>query len=193
MSLLAYPSHAYIIPEYATKLGPRNESSRNKKPTKKPTGYILNFAAAMGIIMAAVIVGTALICVFAHCWRQIIDYARRGKSDSAKRRRRRIRRLHKDESSWVFPTERGVPKPRFERLESEPESPSPFEQIRWPGTYAAPGYYSVSPGLDKGSIKQESQIRPTAHWHGSSTTLSSRTGSEKIERPASVAYVLDRP
>ncbi|KAI1362515.1 hypothetical protein F5Y08DRAFT_271449 [Xylaria arbuscula] len=145
----------------------------------------------MGIIMAAVIIGTALICAFAHCWRQIIEYGRRGKS--ARNKRRGTKRLRKEENIWAYPNVRGVSAPRFERLESELGSSSPFERVRWPRAYAQPGYCSVSPGLDKSSEKSESQTRPAAHWCDSSTTLPGCIGSDEVERPAGVACVSGRP
>ncbi|KAK5635238.1 hypothetical protein RRF57_010950 [Xylaria bambusicola] len=189
VALLVYPSYAYAIPVHTTELSSRNEPSSHKKPAKKSESFTLDFAAAMGIITGAVIIGMAVVCVFAHCWRQIVKCGRRRREKDAAKRRRKLR---KDENVWVFPANRGYTMAQLQRLESEPESPSPFEQVCRPGAYAGPCYDTASPAIHKFSDKPPLRARSTTRWDDSTTMLPSWAGADEIKRPASVAYALDR-
>ncbi|KAI0518440.1 hypothetical protein F5B22DRAFT_62949 [Xylaria bambusicola] len=185
VALLVYPSYAYGIPVYTTEFALRDEPSSHKKPEN----LTLDFAAAMGIITAAVIIGMAVICVFAHCWRQIVKCSQRRRERSAAKKRRRLR---KDENTWVFPGHRGFTMPQLQRLESEPASSSPFEQIRRPGAYADPCHNPVSPAIHKSSGKPAPRTRSKTRWDDSTATLPSSAGADEIECPANVAYALER-
>ncbi|KAI0397213.1 hypothetical protein F5Y17DRAFT_455367 [Xylariaceae sp. FL0594] len=70
-----------------------------------------NFSVAIGVTVATVILGTTLICAFAHCWRQILDgyWYRRGG-----RRREKRSYLKKHEEAWFCGSDRsggGLPMP----------------------------------------------------------------------------------
>jgi hypothetical protein len=69
------------------------------------------------VAAAAVVVGTTLICVFAHCWRQILDGKRRGGRGVKSK-------MCKDEEAWFYRAEFGLPLPQIASPRLEPQSAS---------------------------------------------------------------------
>ncbi|KAH8160521.1 hypothetical protein CIB48_g7725 [Xylaria polymorpha] len=141
----------------------------------------------MGAAVVGVTIGATLICVFAHCWRQILDW---GWGDDRKIPRKMRR---KDEEAWFCGADRGLPMPQFDILEPETEplalSTQALEHGTDPGLlygYHGPAMYARNPipGARTGS---------KVYWGNSSATLPSWLDQEEIERPATVAHSLDRP
>ncbi|KAF2969883.1 hypothetical protein GQX73_g3682 [Xylaria multiplex] len=182
---LSYSPYVYALPVYATKQSHHKETS-TLSPEKKPVNFPREFATAMGVAVTVVIIGTTLICVFAHCWRQILDWSRGDEGVTRKK-------LHKDKEAWFCGTDRGLPMPQFDILEPETEPLSPYAQVRELGIYPSSCYGYEHPAVYARHIVPGSGPGPGAHWNNSVATLPGWIASEEIERPASVAYFLDRP
>ncbi|KAI0200530.1 hypothetical protein F4808DRAFT_428140 [Astrocystis sublimbata] len=117
----------------------------------------------------------------AHCWRTISDWDCTGKKRGAGKDKKWNRRGNRNrEEVWFSGVDRGLPIPRYDRLEAESESPYPSRQTRQPGHKSQHG---TDPSVEASSKDQ---------WNDSNATLPSWLELEEIERPASVAYVLDR-
>ncbi|RWA07140.1 hypothetical protein EKO27_g7962 [Xylaria grammica] len=187
MLFFIYPSYTYTLPIYATKRAPHKGTSTLEPPAKKPANFPKEFATAMGVAVTIVIIGTTLICAFAHCWRQILDSCR-GNETGATRKK-----LRNDEEAWFCGPDRGLPMPQLSILEPEAEPLSPYGQVREPGIYPGSCYGYDHPVVYARNVPPGSGPRSKANWNNSAATLPSWNDSEEIERPASVAYFLDRP
>lgn len=129
--------------------------------------------------MAAVIIGTTVICVFAHCWRQILDCW--GRKDEGKGGVVKRKKLRKDEEAWFCGADRGLPMPQFNVLEPETEPLSlSMQALESEGRYRGRDT-AVAPAACARNIVP-----------GSRAALPSWLDAEGIGRPASVAYLLDR-
>ncbi|KAI1132244.1 hypothetical protein F5Y10DRAFT_261492 [Nemania abortiva] len=186
-------SHAYILPGSITKLESRKNKSTIGSTPRQPGNFPRDFATAVGVAVAAVMIGTTAICVFAHCWRQILDWGR-GDDRGVGVIRKRVR---KDEEAWFCGADRGLPMPQFDILpESEPLAQSvPTPQ---PDIYTGPGHHyshdkAAAPTVHARNIVPGSRTRPKEQWNNSGASLPSWLDSGEIERPASVVYLLDRP
>ncbi|KAI1428499.1 hypothetical protein F5Y12DRAFT_711135 [Xylaria sp. FL1777] len=114
MSIFIYPSYAYAIPAHVT-------TSTRDTPARQAVNFTRDFATAMGVAVSAVIIGTTVICVFAHCWRQILDRGRRHKTSVSRKKR-----LRKDEEAWFCGADHGLPMPQFDIREEPEMRPSPY-------------------------------------------------------------------
>jgi hypothetical protein len=187
---LICPSYAYILPAYTTKLELRKHKSTVGSSPRKPANFPRNFATAVGVAVAAVIIGTTVICVFAHCWRQILDWGRDDEKGVVRRR------MRKDEEEWFCGADRGLPMPQFEVLKPETELPSLSMQAPQPEISAGPfhgDHRAVAPAVYVRNVVPGPRTRQKDQCNNSGATLPNWLDSEEIERPASVAYLLDRP
>ncbi|KAI1825085.1 hypothetical protein F4861DRAFT_538347 [Xylaria intraflava] len=189
LSLLLTPSHAHPTPqEPNTAEDPYEAQPPETQHGRNISTFSRDFATALAVAAVAVAVGTTLICVFAHCWRQILDW---GLESSGAKRRRPPR---KDEEVWFCGADRGMPAPRFEALASVTEfvplSPAmtlsaldPEREFWLRGDDGVPAVYArhVSVG---------SRGR---YLGGCEDGVPCWLDAEEVERPASVAYFLDRP
>ncbi|KAI1353282.1 hypothetical protein F5Y01DRAFT_323453 [Xylaria sp. FL0043] len=191
MSFVLCPSYTHAIPLYGTDIAPRRHTSAHKAAARKPVNFPKEFATALAIAVTVVILGTTLICVFAHCWRPILDWSRLDGTGGTRKRRR----LRKKEA-WFRGADRKLPMPRSSTLEPEAEPLYPYTQFRAPGTYSSPfsGLESpVSPAVFSCVAISSPRPKSRAYWNQSTASLSSWVESQEIERPASVAYCFDRP
>ncbi|KAI2641933.1 hypothetical protein GGS21DRAFT_281751 [Xylaria nigripes] len=178
-SLLLAPSHALPTPSEVRHKHHHPEDD----PGRKAANFSRDFATALAVAIVAVIIGTTLICVFAHCWQQILDWAcdlRSSRSSSSVTRERRWRR-RKDEEAWFCGPDRGLPMPHFEILASGDESVPLSMAVsgeRW-GEGAVPAVYSRLGARGRAEVSRSG--------------LPSWFDAEEVERPASVACFLDRP
>ncbi|KAI0433294.1 hypothetical protein F5Y09DRAFT_299658 [Xylaria sp. FL1042] len=191
MSFFVYQPYTDATPLYSPNLASRKHMSAHETAIRKPMNFPREFATALGVAMTVVILGTTLICVFAHCWRPILDWSRRDETDVVKMRRR----LRKDKEAWFCGADRGLPMPQYDALDSEAEPLYPNTQFRGPNIH--PGPYSGHNGPVSRAVYSRNAIpshwtRSRAYWNQSTATLPSWVDSEEIERPASVAYCLDR-
>ncbi|KAI0112078.1 hypothetical protein GGR51DRAFT_568933 [Nemania sp. FL0031] len=191
--LFICPSSAHILPKSITELQSRRHRSTVKSSPRQPANFPRDFATAVGVAVAAVIIGTTAICVFAHCWRQILDWGwghDRG-VDAVKKR------VRKDEEAWFcgVDRDRGLPMPQLSILpESEPLARSmhaPQSEI-----YTTPRHgreEDAAPTAYARNVVPSSWARPKAQWNNSGSSLPSWQDSGEIERPTSAVYLLDRP
>ncbi|KAI0402149.1 hypothetical protein F4802DRAFT_386106 [Xylaria palmicola] len=189
LTLFICPSYAHVLPAYVIRSWRRQDAQAIEPTAKNGANFARDFATAVGVAVATVMIVTALICAFAHCWRQILDWGR-GDEWTVGRRRR-----PKDEEAWFCGRDRGLPMPRFSFLEPEAQPLAMSAQTPEPEFY---GPYCghdapVAPAAYARSAVVGSQTRLNTLWNDSGVTLSSWIEAEDIERPASVAYLLDRP
>ncbi|KAI1185087.1 hypothetical protein F5B17DRAFT_48241 [Nemania serpens] len=175
-----YPSSVYAFTPRAAKLQPRKHKTSTSAPPKKPADFSKDFATVIGVVVAAVIVGTTAICVFAHCWRQILDCCGRG--NGGKRGVVRKKKLRKDEEAWFCEADRGLPMPQSDVLEPETEPLSLSVRV-------------VEPEAPRRGRDTAATPAACARYvvPGSRATLPSWLDAEEIGRPANVAYLLDHP
>ncbi|KAI1179677.1 hypothetical protein F4777DRAFT_533591 [Nemania sp. FL0916] len=201
--------HAYL-----TQRQPHKHKSVSSPP-REPGNFARDFATAVGFAVAAVIIGTTAICVFAHCWRPILDWARgeenRATTSTSTKRKRPRRRLRKDEEAWFCGVDRGLPMPQFDVLESETETellPSLYMRVPDPQQYSGHGQgrthgygqdYGTAPTATASVVYtrnatagSRAKSSPPGN-NNSAATLPSWQDPDEVERPASVAYMLDRP
>ncbi|KAI1751259.1 hypothetical protein F4782DRAFT_200710 [Xylaria castorea] len=187
ISFCICPSHAHILSKSETRPRLREETPGINQAGRNGENFPRDFATALGVAVVVVTIGTTLICVFAHCWRQILDWGW-GDSRSVARKRKR-----KDEEAWFCGTDRGLPMPQFDILESESQplasSMQPPERDWDPE--AVYSYYV--PATHARNAVPGARTRSKARWNNSGTTLPTWLDPDEIERPASVAYLLDRP
>ncbi|KAI1201937.1 hypothetical protein F5X97DRAFT_288870 [Nemania serpens] len=174
-----YPSYAYAFPPSTAKLQPRKHTTSVSAPSRKPADFSRDLAIVVGVVVAAVIVGTTAICVFAHCWRQILDCCCR--RDEGKGGVVRRKKLRKEEEAWFCGSDREPPKPWFDVLEPETEPLSQSMQALEPEGPCRGRNTAVAPATCARDVVP-----------GSRATLPSWLDTEEIGRPASVAYLLDR-
>ncbi|KAI1153135.1 hypothetical protein F4825DRAFT_475054 [Nemania diffusa] len=189
VSFFIYPSYAHILPAHA--LAPHKHKATTGSSHRKPANFPKDFATAAGVAVVAVVIGTTAICVFAHCWRQILDW---GRGDGEKGVVRR--RVRKDEEAWFCGADRGLPMPQFDILEPEREPLSLSMQAPQSEIYSGPYHghgRGAAPVVYARNVVPGSRARHKDQWNNSGATLPSWLDSEDIERPASVAYLLDRP
>ncbi|KAI0443159.1 hypothetical protein F4803DRAFT_574878 [Xylaria telfairii] len=186
-TLLVYfcicPSHAQIIPECITRaLTRQQEYAIHHASRKKGENFPKDFAIAMGAAVVGVTIVATLVCVFAHCWRPILDCGWGGDRKITRKMRR------KDEEAWFCGADRGLPMPQFDVLEPETEplalSTQAPERDTDPGLlhgYHAPAMYARNP-------IPSARTGPKGHWGSSRATLPSWLDQEEIERPTTVAH-----
>ncbi|KAI0798803.1 hypothetical protein GGR55DRAFT_702920 [Xylaria sp. FL0064] len=192
MSFVLCSSYTHAIPLYDTGIASRKHTSHHKTAARKPMNFPKEFATTLAIAVTVVILGTTLICVFAHCWRPILDWSR---SDSTGVTRKK-RRLRKNKEAWFRGADRKLPMSRSDILEPEAEPLYPYTQFRAPSIYSGP-YPAheppVSPAVFSRNAVSSPRTRSRAYWNQSTMSLPSWVDSEELERPASVAYCFDRP
>ncbi|KAI0454421.1 hypothetical protein F5B21DRAFT_504325 [Xylaria acuta] len=175
------PSYAHTLPVYVTRSWPREEAHAIQSTGKKGESFPRDFATAVGIVVLAVTIGTTLICVFAHCWRRILEWGW-GDNGSVTGKSKR-----KGKEAWFCGADRGLPMPQFDILEPESEPLALSMQA------VEPDWDLEFPGMDGRNIIPGTRTKSKAHWNNSGATLPSWLDLEEIERPASAAYLLDRP
>ncbi|KAI0549482.1 hypothetical protein F4679DRAFT_584425 [Xylaria curta] len=179
ISFFICPSYAQILPRYISEASTVNHAVRNGE------NFSRDFTTALGVAVAAVTIGTTLICVFALCWRQILDWGWGNKKSVARKRK------YKDEEAWFCGADRGLPMPQFDILEPESEplalSLQALEHDCDPESVY--GHYAPSTHAHSAGARTRSK----AHCNSPGTKLPSWLDPEGIERPASVAYALNRP
>ncbi|KAI1745497.1 hypothetical protein F4680DRAFT_104953 [Xylaria scruposa] len=181
ISFCVCPSHAQILPRYISESSTVNHAVRNGE------SFSRDFTTALGVAVAAVTIGTTLICVFAHCWRQILDWGWGNKKSVVRKRK------YKDEEAWFCGADRGLPMPQFDILEpeSEPLALSLQALERDGDPESVYGHYT--PATHAHDAVPGARTRSKAHWNSPGMKLPSWLDPEGIERPASVAYSLNRP
>ncbi|KAI1117437.1 hypothetical protein F5Y14DRAFT_402629 [Nemania sp. NC0429] len=180
MISFAYPSYARAFAPRPGTLHPRKHTSSASAPPRKGADFPKDLATAVGVVVAAVVIGTTVICVFAHCWRQILDCW--GRKDEGKGGTVGRKKLRKEEEAWFHRTNRGLPMPQFNVLEPETEPLSLSMQALEPEGPCGGRDTAVAPAAGARYVVP-----------GQRATLPSWLDAEGIGRPASVAYVLDRP
>ncbi|RYC58776.1 hypothetical protein CHU98_g7436 [Xylaria longipes] len=188
ISLYICPSDAHIIPVYVTRPWLRKEAHAIEVPGRKGENFPKDFATAVGVAVVVVTIGTTLICVFAHFWRQILDWGRgKGNNRSVAKKSRR-----KDEEAWFCGPDRGLPMPQFDNLEPESEPLALSMQDLEHHWNLEELYGPYTPTRDTRNATPGARTRSKALWNNSGATLPSWLDPEEIERPTSIAYVLDR-
>ncbi|TRX97401.1 hypothetical protein FHL15_001679 [Xylaria flabelliformis] len=181
ISFYVCPSYAQILPKYISEAPTVNHAVRNGE------NFSRDFTTALGVAVAVVTMGTALICVFAHCWRQLLDWGWGTKRSVARKRK------YKDEEAWFCGADRGLPMPQFDILEPESEPLAlSMQTLERDGTpESVYGHYALA--AHARNAVPSARTRSKARWNNPGTKLPSWLDPEEIERPASVAYSLDRP
>ncbi|KAI3327593.1 hypothetical protein HD806DRAFT_327924 [Xylariaceae sp. AK1471] len=197
---LIYPSNAHVLP-YATTPASRKAITVVvvRAPTERsPADLSKEFATTLGVVAAAVIVGTTLICVFAHCWRQILSGKRGGRGVNKKR-------MRKDEEAWFYRVDPGLPLPQVgsPRLEPKPMStrvlkkPEAHIKKEPSSRQVACSHDTVVPAghartRTKSSLFSSRPKKKTLRKNMAST-LPSWHDSDEVGRPQSVAYCMEHP
>ncbi|KAI0914514.1 hypothetical protein F4823DRAFT_557867 [Ustulina deusta] len=198
LSFLVHPSQAYLLPPYFTDLASRRHTSAPEAQARNPATFSRDFATAMGAAVAVVVTGATLICVFAHCWRQILDRSRSGRDEAGRAKRRAA--LLGDEEAWFCRANRRLPKPPFgDTYEYDSGPVCTFPMAHEPDE-AVPdpcyGYKSPTANERRATMIAWLGSKGLLGSQGAATLLKlaqpeKQACSEKIEGPASVACLLD--
>ncbi|KAI8630872.1 hypothetical protein F5Y19DRAFT_473992 [Xylariaceae sp. FL1651] len=123
-AFLTCPSHTHALPYATTRLARRDVSAR----TETAGDFSRDFVTAIAVASTAVLVLTTVICVFAHCWRQILRCSPRGRDGDGAVVKNRARDHEED---WFCGQDRGLPLPQVE----SPEPASEPMRVLRPSSY----------------------------------------------------------